>query len=155
MRLLSLAKVSLATVLAACSGCTHVLPAAYQPAIIRDALPPGRGAVTVCAENNVPYVVVDSATMGQLDDEGARVHEMVHVRQILAYRGGCWPFLYRYRVDSAFKAKVELEAYCVWGRWMIEHNRVPAEIWSHITATMLTQYGTVVRNNCLYEDWNP
>ena len=136
--------------LTAC-GCSTSF-AAWEPAILRDELPPGKGAITVCAENNVPYIVIDSASRGLDLDEGARVHELVHVKQILAYRGGCWPFLTRYRHDTAFKAQVELEAYCEWGRWMMSRNRQPQAVWDHISVVMLTQYGHAVRENCLFEE---
>jgi hypothetical protein len=134
----------------ACSGC--VPPMEYRAAVLRDNLPPEKGAVTVCAENNVPYIVLDSTAQGTQFDEALLVHERVHVRQIMQYRGGCWPFIYRYRADSAFRARIELEAYCAQGRWLMEHNKVPAAIWSHIQNTMRFVYGVDVKTNCLYEE---
>jgi hypothetical protein len=137
-----------------CSGCSRAIvgTSGYVPAIVRDSLPPGKGAVTVCAENNVPYVVLDWATKGTDMDEANREHDMVHVRQIMAYRGGCWPFMYRYKSDSAFKSRIELEAYCAWGRWLMERDREPMALWARIDSLMQTKYATKA-NNCLYEDW--
>lgn len=134
------------------AGCFRVPFVAYNAAVLRDNLPPDKGAVTVCAENNVPYIVLDSAGQGTQFDEALLVHERVHVRQIMQYRGGCWPFVYRYRSDSAFRARIELEAYCEQGRWLMEHNKVPDSIWTHIKDTMRFRYGMDVQRNCLYEE---
>jgi hypothetical protein len=133
-------------------SCFRVPVVSYNAAVLRDQLPPDKGAVTVCAVNNVPYIILDSATAGLAAEEGILVHERVHVRQIMRYRGGCWPFIYRYRADSAFKRRVELEAYCEQGRWLIDHNRVPSQVWAQIKNTMWFVYGVEVRENCLYEE---
>lgn len=136
-----------------CSGCTTAVTAtAFRPAILRDSLPDGKGAVTVCAENNVPYIVLGWELKGTDVDEGLRVHELEHVRQAIEYRGGCWPFVYRYRSDTAFRNLMEYQAYCAWGKWMLEHNRQPQEVWEHIRRIMWVRYQAVVRN-CLYEPW--
>jgi hypothetical protein len=134
------------------AGCVRVPFVTYNAAVMRDNLPPDKAAVTLCAENNVPYIVVDSAARGTDLDEALLVHERVHVRQIMAYRGGCWPFVYRYRNDHAFKVRMELAAYCEQGRWLIEHNKVPEAVWSQIQNTMLFVYGERLKHNCLYEE---
>jgi hypothetical protein len=132
-------------------GCRHAA-SLYEPAILRVALPEGMAGATRCAENNVPVVWVDSAGQGSVDDLSVQVHERRHTRQAFEFRGGCWPFLYRYREDAEFRVRMELDAYCEQGKWLIAHNRNPRDVWAWIAMTMLTRYGTVVRQNCLYEE---
>jgi hypothetical protein len=140
--------------LAACSGCRASLPSssqtAFKPAILRDSLPQGKLAITACAENNVPYIVHDYSTQGTAAEEGIRVHELDHVRFALATPGGCRRFVARYRTDSAFKIQVELEAYCAQGRWLVERNHDPQEVWEGIERTLRVLYGARDVKNCLY-----
>jgi hypothetical protein len=134
-------------------GCAPVMVrTGFEPAILRDSLPDGKMAVTLCAENNVPYIILGHRTQGLLEDESARVHEVRHTEQIKAHKGGCWPFLYRYRADADFRARMELDAYCTEGRWLLTRNRQPQSVWAHIALIMQTQHGMIVRENCLFEE---
>jgi hypothetical protein len=142
-----------------CSGCAPTIGATafhFRPAILRDSLPDGKLAVTACAENNVPYIVHDYSTQGQAIEEAIRVHEMDHVYKAVATPGGCRRFVARYRADSAFKVQVELSAYCAQGRWLVERNHDPKEVWEGIARTLEMLYGATGIKNCLYnEDWQP
>lgn len=140
--------------LTACSGCTSAVTASqFRPAVLRDSLPDGKLAVTACAENNVPYIVHDYSTQGTAAEEGIRVHEMDHVMLAIKTPGGCRRFVARYRADSAFRVEVELSAYCAQGRWLVERNRDPLEVWEGIAETMRMRYGATDLKNCLYEQW--
>jgi hypothetical protein len=141
--------------LVGCSGCSSAALTAtsvFRPAILRDSLPDGKLAVTACAENNVPYIVHDYSTQGQAIEEAIRVHEMDHVRMAVATPGGCRRFVARYRADSAFKVQVELSAYCAQGRWLVERNHDPSEVWLGIERTLRSLYGATGIKNCLYDE---
>jgi hypothetical protein len=139
-----------------CSGCVKPMLSSNQtpieaPVLLHPTMPHSL-AVTTCSLNNRPIVLIDSAVWHSEQREMVLVHEQVHVQRALAYRGGCWPFMYRYKSDSAFKSRIELEAYCAWGRWLMERDREPMALWARIDSLMQTKYAAKVPN-CLYEGW--
>lgn len=145
----------LCLVLTACS-CSQAVSLSHAATaadfvILRDSLPPEKGAVTICSWNNQPFVVVDYRTLGSVDDEALIVHEATHVRQARATKGGCWPYLYHYAHDSAFKAQTEFEAYCEEGRFLLTRNRDPRQVWAHIALVMWQRYG-MKADNCIFEE---
>jgi hypothetical protein len=125
---------------------------AFTPAVLRDSLPDGKYAVTVCASNNVPYVVVEIRLDYGIKFEGSLVHELKHVYDMVTYKGGCWAFLYRYRDDPAFRFRVEFAAYCAAGQWMLTRNRDPRAVWDEIARTMREQFNVTPTENCIYEE---
>lgn len=60
---------------------------------------------------SVPSVWIDSSISAK-EEERTRLHEAVHVSQILHYHGDCAAALSRYNKDPAFHFQMELDAYC-------------------------------------------
>ncbi len=136
-------------VFAACSGCA----ASFTPALIRaDNLPPGKAAVMLCSENNVPYMAVSPFSESVLLDLSYAVHEDVHAKDAYNYRGGCKGFVRRYVADSAFRRKVEWRAYCKQGHWLIEHGAQPDSVWSYLKDSMTRSHGAKITYNCLFDE---
>ena len=137
--------------LAGCAGCTNAI---YVAPIIPRPLPGTELAMTVCSWNNLPVIFGDTAIMGTADEEIVMEHERVHARRMKAYRGGCWPYLYRYNKDRQFKIREEMAAYCAEGRFAMARNRNPEALWQRIQGIMAQRYDTVLtsRHNCLYEE---
>ena len=131
-----------------------VVPVYEAAIIVDDSLleKAGKLAVTGCAWNNKPYIVADDSALESYEGESLIRHEQAHVRQAVAFRGGCWPFHARYVKDSAFKANVEYEAYCEQGQFLMRRNRSAEDLWERIRQTMIYRYGVANPKNCLYEE---
>jgi hypothetical protein len=114
----------------------------------------GEWARTVCSWNNKPLVLADTSTLTHKDHEFHLEHEYQHARDMEAFKGGCWPFVYRYTSDLKFKQEIEFRAYCAEGRSAINKNRNPFDVWSRIKEAMLL-YGKVLTeaDNCLFNSW--
>jgi hypothetical protein len=137
--------------LAGFSGCAFLIGARpFEAAIIRDRLPPQIWAQTICSHNNLPVIVVDEAIANTAGYESVIQHEQVHVRSALAYRGGCWPFYFRYRKDKAFRAREEFKAYCEWGRFLLKREGHPDSLWAFIQRVMTERYDAPQTHNCLF-----
>lgn len=108
--------------------------------------------MTLCGENNLPYIVIDAAAPETVMGLSYEVHEQKHVTDMRAYRGGCKPFVLRYRADSSFRRRAEWAAYCEQGRWLIAHNADPEVVWEYLRESMRESHGETVFKNCLYED---
>lgn len=80
--------------------------------IVSAAIPKQYDGVTVCSQDNQPVIVLQEGVAGTDVEAIVLVHEMTHVRQNLAYKGGCKEFSKRYNRDSVFRMKMETEAYC-------------------------------------------
>ena len=132
------------------AGCVTRAP--IPTVILTAPLPPDKYAQTFCSLNNQPYVVADTGILTIAEFEGIVIHEETHVAQARAFRGGCWPFVYRYQADAAFRRRVEFEAYCAEGRWLIARNRRPDVVWNRIRDMMEKLYGAASLPNCLYEE---
>lgn len=68
--------------------------------------------MTICTEDNKPLIILAESDRGTPMEKVVRTHEQVHVRQILAYPGGCHAAVIRYRTDPVFRFNQEFEAYC-------------------------------------------
>lgn len=136
--------------LVGCSGC---FPQPYVAPIIARPMN-GDLAQTVCSWNNLPVIFGDTAILGSADEEIVMEHERVHAARMVAYRGGCWPYLYRYSSDRQFKVAEEMAAYCAEGRFAMSRNRNPAMVWERIKGVMQQRYDTLLtkKDNCLYEE---
>lgn len=111
-------------------------------------------AVMVCSWNNLPLIKVWPQVLASNDVEILLAHERQHSDDAYAYRGGCWPWMYRFQKDTVFQKRAQLRAYCTQGRAAIERNRNPEQVWSYIKAVMLEVYGDTLTKfqNCLYEE---
>lgn len=109
-------------------------------------------ARTICSWNNIPVILADPATLSDPAGPILLSHELKHAMDMSRAKGGCWPFLYRYRADSTFMRKVEFRAYCAEGLEAIRQNRNPLDVWSRIKSAMLL-YGVKLeeRDNCLFD----
>lgn len=141
--------------LSGCSGCVRpaLLPSQFTPAILIAPTMPHAYAVTSCSANNVPVIRVDSLTWESPDVEIIIRHEEVHAQRAYAYRGGCWPFVYRYRADKAFRVREQLAAYCVASRFAMTRNRNPELLWQYIVNVMRPDTTLTAKDNCLFEPW--
>lgn len=72
----------------------------------------GVGATTICSEKNEPVIVIARQYKGSTFETELRAHEMVHVRQMNEYPGGCEAATARYMSDPQFRFDQEFEAYC-------------------------------------------
>lgn len=140
---------------AACSGCSRAVTATttFEPVILRYPTMPRALATTSCSMNNLPIIFVDSLTWESPDLEIVLRHEEVHARRAYAYRGGCWPFMYRINKDKAFRAKEQLVAFCVAARFALKRNRNPEDLWAYIINVMRPDTTLLAKDNCLYEPW--
>lgn len=136
-------------------ACATRLPLAgsYAAPVLAHEMRPGRLGETVCAWNNLPIVLVDSAVLRSEDAEIILVHEQTHASRALAYRGGCWPYLRRYLEDKAFRVGEELTAYCAEGRFAISRNRDPVAAWARIKWAVSRDTILNDKQNCLYDPW--
>jgi hypothetical protein len=128
-----------------------------EPPILAQTTLPYNLALTVCSLNNQPVVLIDSAVFHSPDGEIVLLHERVHAERMAAYKGGCWPFMLRYRADSAFRVREEFAAYCAEGEYAIRRNRQAVYAWERIVQTMRERYGVRLtpQQNCLFESWLP
>lgn len=131
-------------------GCAH-LKTEEAPIIVMP-LFEGRAAQAVCSLNNMAVVVVDTATPMSFHAEFTYYHEHVHVIDMRAYPGGCWPFIYRYNRDRMFRIKAEMKAYCAEGRFAMRRNRRPDDLWKYIVDAMAGDTVLTEKDNCLYKD---
>lgn len=67
----------------------------------------GLYGATNCDQNGNPIIMLDPVRR-----KTTLRHERQHIRDILAYPGGCRAFLQRYRAEPAFRIAMELRAYC-------------------------------------------
>jgi len=142
----------LVLVLTAC-GCAHVLPpGGYQAAILVHPTMPGALATTTCSHNNLPIILVDSQTVASPDFEIVLAHEQVHAVRAYAYRGGCWPFMYRIAKDKTFRVKEQFLAFCESGKFALTRNRKPDSVWLYIVNVMRPDTLLTAADNCLFEE---
>ena len=140
--------------LTACSGCTSAMTASqFEAPIIRFPTMPRALATTTCSVNNLPIILIDTATFASPDVEIVIAHEKVHADRAYRYRGGCWPFMYRVNRDKAFRAKEQLLAFCEAGRFAIRRDRNPETVWLYIQNVMRPDTVLTNRDNCLFEPW--
>jgi hypothetical protein len=126
---------------------------AYDAAIIQGPTMPMALATTRCSLNNLPLIIVDSTTWESRDIEIVLAHEAVHAARAFAYRGGCWPYMYRIVRDRDFRAREQLIAYCAAGRFAVRRNRNPVAAWDLIVDSMAPDSVLTSKNNCLFEPW--
>lgn len=112
---------------------------------------PAKYGETYCSWNNLPIVSVDSTILDSPEAEIIIAHERAHVESIQAYKGGCWPYLYRYNQDKAFRAREELKAQCAAGKAAMARNRNPIQFWDYITRVLQPDTLLTSKDNCLYE----
>jgi hypothetical protein len=67
----------------------------------------GLYGATNCDQNGNPIIMLDPDRR-----KTTLRHERQHVRDMIAYPGGCTAFLARYRTDVSFRFMAELRAYC-------------------------------------------
>jgi hypothetical protein len=147
--------IAILLLLAGCSGCTRTVAANHYAApIIKAQTMPMALATTRCSLNNLPIILVDSATWDSPDLEIVITHEEVHARRAYAYRGGCWPYMYRIVEDKAFRAREQMLAFCVAGRFALTRNRNPKTLWRYTVDVMAQDSALTFRDNCLYEPWD-
>lgn len=147
-------RAALLFLLTACgSGCTAAmtLTAPYEAVILKHPTMPRALATTTCSLNNLPIILVDSATWDSPDLEIVLAHEKVHADRAFAYRGGCWPFMYRIARDTAFRAHEQFVAFCAAGRFAMKRNRNPETVWQYIVNVMRPDTTLTDKDNCLYE----
>jgi hypothetical protein len=139
-----------------CSGCVRPIVSSDQtafpaPVLLHPTMPQSL-AVTTCSLNNRPVVLMDSSVWHSEQREMVLVHEQTHAQRAVAYRGGCWPFMYRIARDRDFRLREQLVAFCAAGRFAIQRNKNPESMWTYIVNvmagmdTLLTE-----KDNCLYE----
>lgn len=142
--------------LSACSGCTRAMVKAegtYEAAIIQGTTMPQAFATTRCTLNNLPLIVIDSATWVGPDVEIVLRHEETHAQRAYEYRGGCWPYMYRIARDKAFRAQEQLLAFCEAARFAMKRNRNPESAWEYIVNVMRPDSTLTSKDNCLYQPW--
>ena len=141
----------LCLLLTAC-GCSNVMQFSYRAAILVHPTMPSALATTTCTFNNLPVILVDSQTVASQDFEIVLAHEQVHADRAYAYRGGCWPFMYRIARDKTFRVREQFVAFCEAGKFAITRNRNPESVWTYIVNVMRPDTVLTERDNCLYED---
>lgn len=96
--------VCIAAIAGTLASCGTVLP--YTPVVVVPMS--GLYGATNCDQNGNPIVMIDPDSL-----RTTRMHEQQHVKDMLAYPGGCRAFLARYKAEPAFRVNMELRAYCV------------------------------------------
>jgi hypothetical protein len=140
-----------------CSGCTPtfsaIAPLVPAPILLHSTMPRAL-ATTTCSLNNQPIILVDSTTWyaPELREEVIR-HEETHAARARAYRGGCWPYMYRVNKDKAFRIQEQLVAFCEAARFAQTRNRNPERLWQYIKDVMVQDTVLSEKDNCLYEPW--
>lgn len=135
----------------ALAGCI-ALPAPYTAPIMAVTPPDGAYGRTICSWNNLPVIEIRPEILASPDAAILIKHEQVHAERMKAYKGGCWPFIYRYAKDTAFRRVEQMAAYCAMGKVAIEMNRNPEEVWNHIKNVMAVNHSVSLgkKDNCLY-----
>lgn len=144
----------LCLLLTAC-GCSQAvsLSKPFEPVLLKQHTMPAAYAVTTCSLNNLPVILVDSASWDSPDLEIFIKHEEVHAQRAYAYRGGCWPYMYRIAADTAFRAREQYLAFCAAGQFAMRRNRNPMTVWDYIVRVMRPDSALKPTDNCLYEPW--
>jgi hypothetical protein len=120
------------------------------PVIAVDSLPFDRSGETLCSYNNEPFIKVPLGVLQSVFAEFALLHEQTHAASAIAFKGGCWPFFYRYRDDRLFRIREELKAYCTEGRLAIRRNVKPEYVWQRIVDALAKDTTLTAKDNCLY-----
>lgn len=107
---------------------------------------------TVCSLNNRPLSLVDYAIWQSVNREFILKHESVHVQDAVMYKGGCWPFMYRYAEDKEFALQAEYKAYCIEGKFAVERNAHPKAVWERIQIALvkIDPVRALKLPNCIY-----
>lgn len=115
-------------------------------------LPEDVSGRTTCSWNNLPLALVQPLMLETVNGELTIIHEQIHAEDMFNYKGGCWPFYYRYRDDAKFRLEAEYRAYCVEGQAALKRNKNPTDVWNRIKQALL-EIDAVLgekKPNCIY-----